>query len=312
MATPILLPYVWTLDGVPFGDGVTARYLTRVRGWQGRTAPRTNKTPKIGGRGDWAGGSYASARTIELEGCWQPSTRAESDAAVDTLTALCSSGDALTDYVLRRTCGSRDRWTWCRLDDDLEPVITPSGLITFQTQLYCPDPRWWSAAPYVWPPTGLVGDVAGGLLWNGTSGTSGDGLLWNGTAGTSGGGVEWQQSAGVSGGSVVVQNLGNDYAPVVFTMAGTGGTGLTNPYIRLVSTGDVIQYDGVIDVGSSVTIDTGTGRVLRGTTYVSGVLSRSEMFELPPGSTNTISFGSTGASDQGLLTGYHYHAYQGG
>lgn len=312
MATPILLPYVWTLDGLAFGDGVTPRYLNRMLGWSGRTAPRTNKSPKIGGRGDWKGGSYATARTIQVEGTWMPSSRDESDAAVDALTAICSSGDALTEYVLRRTCGTRDRWTWCVLDDALEPVVTPSGLIKFETQLYCSDPRWWSAAQVVWAPTGLVGDVAGGLLWNGTSGTSGDGLLWNGTAGTSGGGVEWQQSAGASGGSVVVQNLGNDYTPVVFTMAGTGGTGLTNPYVRLESTGDVIQYDGVIAVGDQVTVDTGTGRVLRGTTYVSGALLRSEMFELPPNSTNTISFGSTGASDQGLLTGYHYHAYQGG
>lgn len=313
MAVPVLLPYVWTLDGMAFGDGTAPRYLNRVRGWSGRTSPRTNKSPKIGGRGDWAGGSYASARVITIdEGTWMPSSRAESDAAVDALTALCSSGDALTEYKLRRTCGTRDRWTWCRLDDALEPVVTPSGLIRFETQLYCADPRWWSGSPYVWPATPFQSDAGGGLLWNGTTGTSGDGLLWNGTAGTSGGGVEWQQSAGAGGGVLVVQNLGNDYAPVNFTMAGTGGTGLTNPYVRLESTGDVVQYDGTVAVGDSVTIDTGTGRVLRGATYVSGALLRSEMFELPPNSTNTITFGSTGATDQGLLTGYHYHAYQGG
>lgn len=313
MATPILLPYVWTLDGVAFGDGVTARYLNHVRGWQGRTQPRTNKTPKIGGRGDWKGGSYQSGRVITIDqGTWLPSSRAESDAAVDTLTAICSSGDALTEYVLRRTCGSRDRWTRCVLDDALEPVVTPSGLITFETQLYCPDPRWWSYEQSVWAATPFRSDVDGGLLWNGTAGTSGEGVLWNGTAGTSGGGVEWQQAASSAGGVVVVQNLGNDYTPVVLTMSGSGSVGLTNPFVRLESTGDVVQYDGVIGPGESVTVDTGTGRVLRGSTYVSGALLRSEMFELPPNSTNTITFGSTGASDEGVLTGYHYHAYQGG
>lgn len=311
MTYPVL-PRVWTLDGVVFGDGTVNRYLTEVTGWSGRPSQRLNKTPKVGASGAWVGGHYNEARIVEFKGCWRPTDRTDAAAVMDTLTALCSSGDALTQYVLRGTDAVRDRWTWCVLDDELDPRLTRGGLITFESQLFCPDSRWWSFAQSVWAPTPFQSDVDGGLLWNGGTGTSGNGVLWNGGAGTSGGGVEWQQAASSSGGVVVVQNLGNDYAPVTFTMAGTAGTGLTNPYVRLESTGDVIQYDGVIGVGDSVTIDTGTGRVLRGLTYVSGALLRSEMFELPPNSTSTITFGSTGASDHGLLTGYHYHAYQGG
>lgn len=311
MTYPVL-PRVWTLDGMVFNDGVVNRYLTDVTGWAGRPPQRMNKTPKVGGSGAWLGGHYNEPRTVEFKGCWRPVDRADGIAAVDALSALCSSGDALTQYVLRVTEGTRDRWTWCVLDDELDPQTSRGGLITFDSQLFCPDSRWWSAAQQVWAPTLFQSDVDGGLLWNGGTGTSGDGVLWNGGLGTTGGGVEWQQAASVAGGSVVVQNLGNDYTSVVFTMTGTGGTGLTNPYVRLESTGDVVQYSGVIAVGDSVTVDTGTGRVLRGLTYVSGALLRSEMFELPPNSTSTITFGSTGASDQGLLTGYHYHAYQGG
>jgi hypothetical protein len=309
----VLLPYVWTLDGMAFGDGVTDRYLTEVTGWAARTAPRTNKTPRVAAAGDWAGGSYAGSRTIPFKGCWRTTNRTEASAALDALASLCLSTDPLAEFVLRRTEGVRDRWTYVRLDDELDPIITRGGLIVFDSQLYCPDGRWFSAAPFVWAPTGLQADVGGGLLWNGTAGTSGGGVLWNGTAGTSGGGVEWQQAASVSGGSVVVQNLGNASTPVVFTWAGTGGTGLTNPYVRLESTGDVIQYNGVIPVGSSVTVDTGTTRVLVNGSYApANVLLRNEFFELPRNSTSTITFGSAGGSDQGLLTGYHYHAYQGG
>lgn len=307
-----VLPYTWWLDGMVFGDGTENRYLTHMDGWQGRTAPRVNKSPKVGGRGDWAGGSYSGARTIEGVGVWSPSGREAHSDAVDAITELCSSGGPTDDYPLRRAEGTRDRWTRVRLDDRLVPRVGSGGLITFELVLYAPDPRWWSTEPYVWPATGLVGDVPGGLLWNGTTGTSGDGLLWNGTAGTTGGGIEWQQSAGASGGSLQVRNLGNDYAPVTFTWTGTGGTGLTNPYVRLESTSDVIQYSGIIGVGDTVTVDTGGGRVRQGTTYVSGALLRDEMFELPPRSTSTITFGSTGAGDEGLLTGFHYHAYQGG
>lgn len=312
MADALTLPYVWTLDTLSFGDGSEPRYLRGMRGWQGRTEPRTNKAPKVGDRGDWVGGSYDGPRTIEGELIWWPTGAEERFAAIDAITELCSSGGPTADYVLRRTEGTRDRWTRCRLDDELIPEVGPSGLLTAGLQLYCQDPRWWSAAQEVWSPIGLIADVPGGLLWNGGSGTSGDGLLWNGGLGTSGGGVEWQQSAGVSGGSVTVRNLGNDTAPVVFTMAGTGGTGLTNPYVRLESTGDTIQYNGVITPGNSVTVDTRTTKVQLGTTFVSGALLRSEMFELPPHSVNTITFASSGALDEGLLTGYHYHAYLGG
>lgn len=311
---PVTLPYVWTLDGMTFGDGTVDRYLTEVTGWSGRTGTRTNRSPRVSAGGDWAGGSYANARYIPFKGIWRPTSRADRDVALDALASLCANTpDPLAEFQFRRTDGARDRWTSVRLDEALDPIVTRGGVIKFESVLYCADTRWWSASPFVWAATGLQADAPGGILWNGTAGTSGGGVLWNGTAGTTGGGVEWQQSAGVSGGSVVVQNLGNASTPVTFTWAATGGTGLTNPYVRLESTGDTVQYNGVIPVGSSVTVDTGTTRVLVNGAYTSSnVLLRNEFFELPKTSAGTITFGSAGGSDQGLLTGFHYHAYQGG
>jgi hypothetical protein len=305
-------PYVWTLDGVAFGDGTVARYLTRMRGWQGRPAPKMNKTPKVGADGDWLGGHYLGPRTIEVEGCWRPSSRADSDDACDTIGALCSSGDATTQYVLRRTAPGRDRWTRVVLDDKLEPVVERSGLITFATQLYSADSRWFSAEQQLWGPIGLPTEAEGGVLWNGGTGTSGDGIQWNGGTGTSGDGLVYQGASGSSG-SVTVVNEGDAYAGLVITMAATGGSGLTQPFVVMSGTGEMIQYGSTLVPGSTVEINTDTMSVRVNGAYASpGVLSRAQMMRIPPNSTRTLTFGSSNAGDQGLLSGYHYHTYQGG
>lgn len=312
MPTYPALPYVWTLDGVAFGDGTIARYLTRMRGWAGRPAPKMNKTPKIGADGDWLGGHYLSSRTIELEGCWRPTSRADSDAACDTISALCSSGDATTQYVLRRTADGRDRWTKVVLDDALEPVVERSGLITFHTQLYSADGRWFSAEQQLWGPVGLPSDADGGVLWNGGTGTSGDGIQWNGGTGTSGDGLVYQGTAGATG-VITVTNSGSDYAGLVITMTATGGTGLTQPFVVMSGSGEIIQYASTLSPGSSLEVNTDTAGVKVNGAYVNtGVLSRAQMMRVPPNSTRTLTFGSIGAGDQGLLSGYHYHTYQGG
>jgi hypothetical protein len=311
MAYPVL-PYVWTLDGVAFGDGVVNRYLTKVRGWQGSTAPKMNKTPRIGADGDWLGGHYQGPRTIELTGCWRPTSRVDSQAAQDTITGLCSSGTPETQYVLRRTEGTRDRWTYVVLDDALEPVVERSGLITFETQLYSSDARWFSVAQQTWGPIGLPTEAAGGILWNGGTGTSGDGIQWNGGTGTSGDGLVYQSGAGGSDGTVVVTNSGDAPASVVITMAATGGTGLAYPFATISVTGETVQYSGVLAVGNSIEIDTGTGTTKINGVYAAGVLKRAQMFKIPARSTRTISFGSQAITDQGLMSGYHYNTYQGG
>jgi len=288
-------PYVWTLDGVAFGDGTVARYLTRMRGWAGRPPPKMNKTPKIG-----------------LEGCWRPSSRTDALDACDVITALCSGGDATAQYTLRRTESERDRWTKVVLDDKLEPVIERSGLITFTTQLYSSDGRWFSVDQQLWGPVGLPTDAEGGVLWNGGTGTSGDGVMYNGTTGTSGDGLIYQ-GAGGSSGTAIVTNNGNEYAGLVITMSATGGAGLTQPFVSMSGTGEIIQYASTLGVGSSLEVNTDTAGVRVNGAYVNtGVLSRAQMMRIPPNSTRTLTFGSGGAGDQGLLSGYHYHTYQGG
>lgn len=311
MAYPAL-PYTWVLDGVAFGDGTVPRYLTKVRGWQGPPAPKMNKTPRVGADGDWRGGHYLGPRSITFEGCWRPSSRADSQAAQDTITGLCSGGTPESSYVLRRTEGARDRWTHVVLDDALEPVVERSGLITFESQLYSADSRWFSADSVAWGPVGLPTEAPGGVLYNGGTGTSGDGTQWNGGTGTSGDGLAYQNGLAGESGTVLVTNLGDSPAGVVITMAATGGTGLTQPFATLSETGETIQYGSTLAVGNSIEIDTGSSSVKVGGVYASGVLRRASMFRIPAHSTRTISFGSQLSTDVGLLSGYHYHTYQGG
>lgn len=309
---PPVLPYVWTLDGVAFGNGMVNRYLTKVRGWQGPPPPKMNKTPRVAADGDWRGGHYLGPRTIEFEGCWRPTSRVDSQAAQDVITNLCSGGTPETQYVLRRTEGLRDRWTWVVLDDALEPVVTRGGLITFESQLYSSDSRWFSAAQQNWGPVGLPADAPGGVLYNGGTGTSGDGTQWNGGTGTSGDGLVYGSGGPGSDGSVTVTNSGDSPASVVVTMAATGGTGLAYPFATLSVTGETIQYNGILAVGNSVEIDTGTGGIKVGGVYAAGVLKRAAMFRIPANSTRTITFGSQLGTDVGLLSGHHYHTYKGG
>jgi hypothetical protein len=303
-------PYTWTIDGVSFGTG-DGNYLPEVEGWWGTPEPRMNVTPKVGADGVFLGGSYLGPRILDVKGCWMPGSREASDAALDTLTALCRSSDPLAEFVISRVQGSRARWTWCKLNDGLLPKVGRSGLITWDAQFICADYRMWSVDPVSWDPTGLTTEPIGGALWNGSTGTSGDGLLWNGSTGMSGDGVVYQTANG-SGGVLSVQNLGNDTAPVTFRITATGGTGLTNPWVSISGTGETIQYNGTLDVGSYLDVDTGTTRVRLNGTNAPGVLSRSQFFQIPASSIRTITFGATGISDQGLLTGSHYHAYQGG
>jgi len=311
MSYPVT-PYTWTIDGVPFGTG-DGNYLPEVEGWFGTPQPRMNVTPKVGADGVFLGGRYIGPRILEVKGCWMPGSREALDAALDTLTGLCRSEDPLTEFVISRVQGTRARWAWCTLNDELLPKVAPSGLITWDTQFICPDYRMWSVDQFTWEPTGLATAPEGGVLWNGSSGMSGDGdgLLWNGSTGMSGDGVLWQSSNG-SGGSLSVENLGNDTAPVAFRITATGGTGLQNPWVTISGTGETIQYNGTLSVGSYLDVDTGTTRVRLNGTNAPGVLSRSQFFQIPANSIRTITFGSSGISDQGLLTGSHYHAFQGG
>lgn len=311
MSYPVT-PYTWIIDGVSFGTG-DGNYLPEVLGWFGTPEERMNVTPKVGADGVFLGGSYVGPRILEVKGCWMPGSRAALNAALDTLTALCRSSDPLEEFQISRVQDDRARWTWCKFNagSGLLPKVAPSGLITWDTELICPDYRMWSVDPFTWDPTSLATEPEGGVLWNGSTGLSGDGILWNGSTGTSGDGVVYQSSSG-SGGVLSIQNLGNDSAPVSFRITATGGTGLTNPYVTISGTGETIQYRGTLAVGSYLDVDTGTTRVRLNGTNAPGVLSRAQFFQVPANSIRTITFGATGVSDQGLLTGSHYHAYQGG
>ncbi len=303
------LPYIWTLDDVVFGYGSGA-YITSVEGWRGKPTPRMNKRDRTGEDGVYLGGQYVGPRVLSIKGCWLNANANDRDFAVTTLEALCSGGGRFGVYSLIRAEGSRIRRADVALDDQIYVQVRRDNLtVAFETQLIAEDPRLWSADPVVWDPTGLASDAEGGVLWNGSPPSTG-GTEWNGTPAASGG-LLWQSSGTASGGQVVATNNGNTDTPVVFTVTATGGTGLRNPFVRNVDTNEVIQYSGTLAVGNYFTVDTGSGRVTVNGAPSSGVLLRAELFDFAPG-VNRLEFGSTLATDQGLLTGYHYDAYLGG
>jgi len=304
-------PYTWTLDGKTFGTGDGA-YITHAEGWASTPQPRTNRSPRVAAAGDYAGSTYGGPRTIEIKGVWQTATRAERFAALDALAELFTAGDPETNYVISRTEGDRSRRTGARLDDELDPQVRPSGLIVFETQLYCPDQRWWSLTATDWPITPLPADAPGGVLWNGSTGTTGNGVLWNGSLGTTGGGVEWGASSTGGDGTVLVSNAGNAAAGVVVRFHSTGGTGLLNPFVTIPVTGETLQYAGIIPVGQVLVIDTETGIVTLQGTYLPSALSRDDFFTIPRRSSRRLLFGSQGPADQGYMSGYNYSGYQGG
>lgn len=305
------LPYVWSLDGVLFNTGDGA-FITHADGWAGNPAPRTSRQPRVGAAGDWAGSTYGGPRTIEIAGKWFASGQAARFAAVDVLTELFTAGLPEADYAVSRTEGTRARQTAARLDDELVPRVHPSGMITFETQLYCADARWWGLAPTVWPVTPLPSDAPGGVLWNGTLGTSGGGVEWNGSSGTSGDGVLWGLSGTGGDGSVTVYNTGNAAYGVTVTFQATGGTGLLRPFVTIPATGETIQYRGTIPVGQSLTVDTETGIVTLAGARIPSALIRDDFFKIPKRGSRRLLFGSSGPGDQGYMSGFNYAGYQGG
>lgn len=292
------LPYVWTLDGVTFGAG-DGRFLD-AKGWHGAPGRRTNKTARVDADGDYVGSSFRAGRVIEVEGTAVHTSTADRDATIDMLENLCTSGGPRGRYTLTRSEGTRARQCAVMIDDQVTTWVKPDGLsVGFSTQLYAPDPRMFGTQLRATSAIGLDAPAPGGVLWNGPDCTSG--TPWNP-------GLVLQSGTATSG-RVDVVNAGSAETPATITITTT--TGVTRPAVKLLSTGQRISYNGTLNAGSTLTIDSSTGRVTVDGVVLPGALLDFDLFALQPGS-NPLFFSSSSPGEAALMTVTWRDGYNGG
>ncbi|ALG06855.1 phage distal tail protein [Kibdelosporangium phytohabitans] len=295
MPTP--LDTTFAVGGVTFGvfpfvDGNGVEWQgDAVDGWYESPGRKLSQASRPADDGVYDGQSYSEARVITLEGAVLAPTRALSDAANDTFNALLTSGAKEVLTVVEPS------WTrQCAVQRAAgKPEVQRVNELhwIYQLQLVAPDPRKYSSTVRS-VSTGLAKPAAGGVQWNGPTGTTG--VQWNGPAGTAG--VLWQSVSGTSG----VMTMTNAWAaktPIVFTVTGPA----VNPKITNLLTQEVIQWQGTLTAADTLVIDTGTGRVT-----LNGVkrktMLRFDFFSLGPLQTVNILFQADApTSPAALLTG---------
>jgi hypothetical protein len=160
-----------------------------------------------------------------------------------------------------------------------------SGHFPWAVEWVCPDPLRYGVPtgfPTAFPTAG------GGLRFPlFTNGTVGVGHLDFGLPGTSG--------------RVTVSNPGTAAAWPQFTVVGpVPDEGFD---VVCVETGERLTYATGVSAGSTVVMDSATGRVLlNGDADRSGFLTRADWFSVPPGGTCTVAFLPRGVSSAAVLT----------
>lgn len=311
----VSLPHVWTLDGMVFGDG-TGGEVTDWSGWDETTATRRAQHDRVGDDGVYLGPTYYGPRSLHLEGVWVCANGASADDARDRLLALFTGGGRWGRYQVSRRLRGRDRSFFGVVDGVVSAEAVGFGqVLRWSVDLISDDHRLYSTATVVSGPVPRETGAAGGVLWNGSPGTSGgatDGVRWNGEPGSAAGtgdGVRWQSGVSSSGVLQVV-NSGRAPAPVTIQVT-AGSSGLVRPSVALLGTDRRVTYNGELLPGDVWTVDTATGSGSVNGSPRAGSLLVARFFDLAPGA-NLLHFTSEGLSDDGTLHTVHRHAYLNG
>jgi hypothetical protein len=240
---------MWDVDGWVGGstdaDGVVW-FVAESEGWFGPPGVRTSEEDKPAGDGIYSSRSYKTARVVSMTGYCQAPTEALASKARDRFNALLGDGLlhwlTVTEPVEVRTALVR------RSGGNLSPIRSKS--FDFQLITTAPDPRKYSTTTHA-ASTGLATAAPGGVQWNGSSGTTG--VQWNGPAGTTG--VVWQSGSGATG-TMTLTNLWSADTPILFSITGP----VINPRLTNLTTQQVIRWEGTVNTGQTLTIDTGTVR----------------------------------------------------
>jgi hypothetical protein len=279
----------WTVDGwsgnYVDNNGV-AWLVSKDAGWYDPVDVRTRSDEKTVSDGDYSEDNRNAPRVVSLIGHANAPTVQTANDAMDQFTATLR-GPGLKPLVVEEH--TRSLMSYVRLASAQTERINPRAF-DFQLIMTAPDPRKLSTTlNSVTVP--LSSPSPGGAQWNGPAGTTG--AQWNGPAGTTG--MQWW-SSGISNLGVIDNTASTADSDILFTLIGP----LTNPSILNITTGEVLTYQGVLSTGDTVTIETGTGRVLYGGVDRGPALAPAQLFLAPARTSTTIAFTSSGGS--GVLT----------
>lgn len=171
-----------------------------------------------------------------------------------------------------------------------------------------PAATWVEGSALAFPPANATHAQIAPMLV-GTPAASVVTWLDDATLTRAGTGLQYQIGSGSSG---ILQafNAGRVDTPVTLTLY--ADTNLVQPFVQLLSTGERVQLASTLAAGSTLVIDTATGRATINGVAVAGALSRSDFFNLRPG-VNELFFSSPSANvQQGLLSAQWRDAFLGG
>lgn len=277
------LPITWTLDGFSFNVGVDSfghSTIVDVPEWDSAPSPKPRITEKTDAHGAFAGPNYRQGRTYTIKGTAQAQSTVSREQLRDRLAELCMDEHTLYPLVCTNPHRGDALTAWVLMYDDPEIRRLPDGIsLSIDLPLFAPDP-WKYSEPNDAADTGLATAGTEGILWNGSPSASG-GIEWNGSP-TVSGGLIYDQGGG-SPGILRLFNSGNRPAPIIFQITPE----VTNPLLTCLQTQQRIRWLGSVSGGSTLTIDTKTGRVTIGSTSedqisVGGSLVESEFFTVPP------------------------------
>lgn len=260
-------PVTWHIDGLDFNIGDDSYgnlyEIQRERGWAGTGIVAPARTPRVARHGSYRSPVYRPGRLIELTGWVHCPTWEGRQAAEFRLAALCQDPDTL--YPLTRSDHGFELVSYVELDTEIDPIIRDGGrVLDFTLQLASSDYRKFAATASTWS-TGLAQPATGGILWNGTAGTTGLGYTP---------GIVYQNAPSVTG-TVHVTNDGTAPADVIILINGP----CVGPTI---TAGErVIQWPNTISLGSTLVIDTGAPSVTVNGANRGTELTRSDWFQVP-------------------------------
>jgi len=282
----------WTANTVD-ANGVDW-FCNGMEGWFGPVGVRSFDIDRPASNGSYSSPSLRTPRVIALSGlCTAPSSD-EIYAAMDVFNSLLSDGQ-LHELVVEEP--TRSFRTLVKLGSNPQLGELNARQFDWQLVLVAPDPRKYSAVEHA-APIGLGVPPSGGVLWNGSAGSTG--VEWNGPSNNSG--VVWQADTGVPG-IVTVTNNGTADAPLSFAFETASGS-VVLPGVRNVQTNQKLTYNGTITPGQDLVISSSTegGSVTLDGVNMGPALSSAQWFSIPKQSSVDLEFTSAGYEPSATMT----------
>jgi len=249
-------------------------HLGRLIGWDDGAPPRVEAEDRPQGHGTFRPGEvYRGRRVVTVEGSWSGSSIENAYRARRQMAALPAGETPFeVDDILGVTRMVAALAKAPRMDDQ---IYAP--FFTFDFDVVSASDPFRYGDPVV-DTTGLP--VAGsGIVW-----PLGSGGRW----------LDW----GTTGDLGRVETPNDGTADTYSLLDVTGGMSL-GFLLTYVPTGQLISFDREVPVGSTITIDPSKGQALiDGQSDVSGFLTISDWWSVPPGDVGSIQF-----SSKGVVTG---------